>query len=67
MKPIETAPKDGTHILGYGVHLNDCDDREVGFCEVYYYAELNRWYNITHYPSMPVAWEELPDVGDFKI
>lgn len=57
---MDSAPKDGTHILAYGKHLNDCDDRNIGFCEIYWLAELNGWYNITNYPSMPEWWLPLP-------
>ena len=64
MQDIEKAPKDGTHIIGYGTHENDCGDHELGFCEIYWVDRC--WYNITHYPSDPVAWMPLPESGKFK-
>lgn len=72
-----SAPKDGTHILSYGYHGNDCwngdwlEDAKsgaasVGWAEVY--ADKNGgWYNLTGYPSKPVIWIPLPDPEHYMI
>ncbi len=57
---MSEAPKDGTHIIAYGKHENDCGDECIGFCEVYYDGVLG-WYNITYYPSEPDFWFEVPE------
>lgn len=56
---MESAPKDGTHIVAYGIHYDDCNLRNWGFCEIYILFEdgFNRgWYNICGYPSEPEYW-----------
>lgn len=50
-QPIETAPKDGTHVLGWCRHWG----RDVH--EVYYWTGLNRWQTT----MQPTHWMPLPD------
>ncbi len=70
LQPIETAPKDGTHILLYGLHDSDVGIYEdaggnymVGFCEGWYidtYSQEDEYQNITGWPSYPTHWMPLP-------
>ena len=61
IKPIESAPTDGTHILLYGEHWDDTDERNVGWCEGYMDG-CHGWYHIASLPSYPTHWMELPEV-----
>ena len=64
MKTIETAPKDGTHVLLYGDHEDDTGERNIGWCEGYW-EEFHEWYHITSLPCYPTHWMDLPKVpGD---
>ena len=56
------APKDGTHILGYGLHHSE-EESSTGWCEVHYHvwdSKCGGWYGVTEYPSEPTAWLPLP-------
>ena len=55
-RPIETAPRDGTEILGY--------DEGFGRAIVWWGGQLNCWYNDIGEPLefwTPTQWMPLPD------
>jgi hypothetical protein len=55
--PIESAPRDGTHILGFGNVDADVDTYEEGQCEVYF--DEDNWVNIQGYKCSPTHWKPL--------
>ena len=57
---MSAAPTDGTHVIVYGKHCDDCDEWHLGFCEVYMNG-AHGWYNLLGYPSEPEWWVPLPD------
>lgn len=58
-QPIETAPKDGAHILLYGKQEGSLES-PIGWCEGYWNG-LTQWYHIIGLPCTPTHWLPLPD------
>ena len=67
--PIETAPKDGTHILLYGQLESDTgvvndfktDTTPIKGLFQGYYDKYQGWYHIARYPAYPTHWTVLPE------
>jgi hypothetical protein len=58
-QPIETAPKDGAWILGYGAHEDECGKLGVPTTPIRW-AYGDGWLNGTYCPSYPSHWMPLP-------
>lgn len=59
-RPIETAPRDGTEVLGYGtLHVNGVDDGETPGIHVTFWRECC-WYSIALGGWEPSHWMPLP-------
>ncbi len=61
---MDTAPKDGTHILGYGWHNDDAEHWQAetwhGWCEVYWGSDLQGWTPNDKSGSEVDKWLPLP-------
>lgn len=58
-QPIETAPKDGTHILLY-VKLDEPREKEVGIDVGFYVTHRNDDFLAWSYVARPTHWMPLP-------
>ena len=57
-QPIETAPKDGTHVLGYG----PMDDGTYWMEDLYWYESMEAWpITFMHGHGEPTHWMPLPE------
>ena len=62
MLNIKTAPKDGTHILGYGVHRPTGRGLSQGICEMHWSTDIkgSGWRNLFSNRVEPTHWAPLP-------
>ena len=70
LQPIETAPKDGTHILLYGELEDDFgvvndDETETTPIKAFlegYYGSISGWYHMGSFRAHPTHWMPLHEI-----